>query len=443
MLAGRLKTAAAGRIVLRVAIGLAAASSLFGAGCSPRRSTPAGTSFTVWSMWSGQEERNFEAVLQRYEQLHPGVHIRNLGAVADDTKTIRAIVAGVPPDLFTLSDPSYLGPLARDGALTPLDSRFAASGIKTHDYVPASLRLCMYNGHLYGIPFLIDDEALLWNKAEFRAAGLNPDRPPQTLGELANDAVRLTKRTPAGAIGTLGMRPVSDLYTICALFGGRLADASGRTITAADTGNIAALTWYKRLVDREGGAESVDAFATGFGSDQGGSNPFFTGKVAMMINGEWNPYWISRYAPSLDYGVAPIPPPAADPQRLGTTWVGGNVFCIPKESRHPLAAWRFLVWTQSREAQVMFARRMNNVPNILSVLSDPALRTGAPFRSRYAIFLNLAAGSQTLCFPPMPVASLYNNQMSNAIERVLLGDLSPTAALQGVQTRVQSELNRS
>lgn len=393
-------------------------------------------------MWSGHEEQNFVHVLRRYEATHPGVRIHNLGAVSDDTKTVRALVAGVPPDFFTLSDPSYLGPMARNGALAPLDGLFRHAGLKTSDFVPASLALCRYQGRLYGMPFLIDDAALIWDRRAFKEAGLDPDRPPHTLEELADYAVRLTKRSPDGTIDTLGLRPLGDMDLVSMLFGGRFVDPTGTRITADDPGNVAALSWYKKLVDRLGGIAQVNAFASGFGADQGANNPFFAGKVAMTLNGEWNPYWISRYAPKLDYGVAPMPPPSAYPERARSTWIGGNVFCIPKESKHPEEAWKFMVWMQSYEAQVMFARAMNNVPNQCSALAARELRSGAPFRRMYARFLDLADSPRAGYFPAMDVAGLYVNQLGTATDRVLFGEATPAAALRDVRIRVQRELDR-
>ena len=423
-----------------IALVFVAAAVLAVAGCAPRTSD---TEITVWTMWTGQEEKNFEAVLRRYEQLHPGVHIRNLGAVSDDTKTVRAIVAGVPPDFFTIADASYLGPLARNNAILPLDDLFRHSTLKESSFVPAALGMCRYHGALYGLPFLIDGTALIWNRGDFKAAGLPPDEPPRTLEQYADMAVKLSTKGPDGSITRLGVNPLDDINLVIHLFGGRLTDPVTGRITADDPANVAAVTWYKEFTDRLGGVEKVRAFASGFGQSQGVSNPFYVDKISMMDGGEWNPYWLSRYAPNLSYGVAPMPPPAAHPELANSTWMGGNVFCIPKESRHPKEAWDFLVWTQSVEAQVMFAKRMNNVPNQRAALTAPQLIKGASYRSMYAKFLKLADTPNAGYFPVLPVSRMYISELGNALDKVLYGDLTPAAALAGVRVRVQRELDRS
>ena len=417
---------------------LASATAAF-AGCRPATSAE---ELSVWMMWSGQEERNWLKVLDAYKKHKPNLRFRNLGAIRDDAKTVRALVAGVPPDLFTIADAAFLGPLAGNGAILPLDDLFHGAGLREEDFVAGSLEICRYEGKLYGMPYLIDNQALLWDKKAFREAGLDPEQPPHTLEELAEYAVKLTKTDANGNLTRIGMRPLPDIYLIFSQRNGTLADPKTSRITADHPGNVAALEWYLDLMNKQGGIEKIRAFTSGFGQEQGISNPFYTGKVAMMVNGEWNPYWLSRYAPQVEYGVAPLPPPADFPENAGMTWIGGNIFCIPTECRHKKEVWEFLAWTQSREAQVLFAHAMNNVPNQKSVLHAPELRQGAPFRKRYGVFLDMAEQGKSGYFPPLSVSNLYANQLTNAIDGVLFGQKNPEQALREVRERVQAEMDR-
>ena len=204
--------------------------------------------------------------------------------------------------------------------------------------------MARYEERLYAMPFLLVVNVLYYNKRAFAAAGLDPNRPPRTLEELAEDAIKLTRRDAQGRITQLGIAPPSDaasFFLISSLFGGSLVDPATGRITTDDPANIAAARWYKNLVDRLGGIEQVQAFTSGFGQYQGPNNPFFVGKVAMMVSGEFTPYWIGRYAPQLPYGIAAIPPPASHPENTGLVVFGADDFCIPAESRHPKEAWDF------------------------------------------------------------------------------------------------------
>src|SRR5205085_11567365 len=110
-----------------------------------------------------------------------------------------------------------------------------------------------------------------------------------------------------------------------------------------------------------GGAEAVNAFTAGFGQGQSDNHPFFHDQTAMMISGEWMPLWIERWAPHMEYGIAAFP--RVDPEAPPTASIGGNVVCIPRESRHPDAAWVFVSWLQTHEAQLQFAQGIFNLPN--------------------------------------------------------------------------------
>lgn len=400
-------------------------------------------------MWSGEEEQAFRRVLERYQQLHPNVSIKNLGAIRDDTKAIRAIVAGAPPDLFTLSDPLYLGAIAAQGGLEPLDELFAQSGLRKEDFVRGSLSQASFRGKLYAMPFLVDAYALFWNKTLFREAGLDPERPPQTLEELRSAAIRLTKRDASGNLKQLGIAPVSnrsfyagDIPLVMHLFAGELTAANEPKVTPDSSRNLRAFEWSAGLIEAMGGYTKVNAFAAGFGQPQGGDNPFFKGKLAMMINGQWNPYWAETYAPGLDYGVAPLPYPSDTPERRNATWLGGNFFCIPTGAPNRKEAWKLLAWMQTEEAQVLFADTMHGVPNIRSVLRNKKLRTGEPWRYHYGKFFDLVENGVPGHFPPLPVSALYNNSLLDAYDMVLDGKKPASQALKHVRERVQNELDR-
>jgi len=406
---------------------------------------PGVVELTIWTGWTGTEEIGFQRVLRRYEQLHPNIRFHSLGGVNDDTKTVRAIVAGVPPDVFAIWDVSYLGPYAHNRAIRPLDDLFRQSGLRESDFLPASLGMCRYRGRLYAMPFLVDVSALYWNKQAFAEAGLDPERPPRTLEELTEYAVKLTQRDASGKITRLGLaRPATafDGFLLSSLFGGKVFDPKTGRVTGNDAGCLAAARWYKDLIDRMGGIEQVNAFTSGLGQAQGANNPFYIGKVAMMFSGEWNPYWISRYAPQLEYGISFVPPPASHPENAPMTVFGSNDFCISAESKHPKEAWDFLVWLQSYEAQVMFAKAINNIPNMRAATLAPELREGAAYRRRFAFMLDLARNAQGVYFPATPVTSLYMNQRTTALDMILYGQKTPEEALNAVRIRVQKELDQ-
>ena len=411
-------------------------------GCAtwPNKSAESIVHIRCWTMWSGGEEKAFQAVLDRYNETHPGVRFENLGSVNDE-KTVRALVAGAPPDVFTVSDPSYLGALAANDAILPLDDLFEKSHLKTDDFTRASLSQARYNGKLYAMPYLVDCIGLLWNKKVFREAGLDPERPPQTIEELEEFCRKITQKGADGRLTRIGLRP-PDGVNLLALYGGGFFEPATGRITANNPRNIEAATAFKALMDAQGGYEAVQGFAAGFANEQGGYNSFYVGQAGMVFSGQWNTYWIAKYKPDTEYGVAPLPYPAAHPERKGTLWLGGNFFCIPKESRHKKEAWDFLVWTQSLEAQRLLADSLHGVPNIRAALKIRSLREGEPWRVSFGKFMDLSDSPNATHFPPMPIAALYLSEINSAIEAVGYGRKTPEKALSDTQERVQREMDR-
>jgi len=357
----------------------------------------------------------------------------------EDTKIIRAIVANDPPEIFTLRDPGYLGSLAGNGALLCLDDLFKQSGLRESDYAPGSLSQCRYNGKLYAMIYLMDCFALLWNKDAFGDVGLDPERPPKTLSELLDYARKLTRRDSNGRIVRIGMMPPDPLIIISA-FGGQFIDTKTGMPTADHPRNIEALEWYRRLIEVQGSPEEVNAFQAGFGQEMGINNPFLVGKVAMMINGQWNPYWFQRYGPKVRYGAAPIPYPDHYPEQKIPTWLGGNIFCIPVNCKYPKQAWEFLRWTQTVDAQVLFASTMHGVPNILEARKERSLREGEPWKRAFAVFMDVANSPNARHFPPTPITGLYQYEIYNAADFVRYGTKTPAQALRDVQKRVYREM---
>jgi multiple sugar transport system substrate-binding protein len=428
------------------------------AGCGSPAASAGKIRLRVWSMWTGDEEKVFRAILDHYERTHPNVEFDNISTNYEDSKTIRAIIAGSPPDFCTIADPGLVGQFAANDAVMCLDDLFKKQGFRREDFTPGSIGQCTYKGKLYAMPYLVDCIALLWNKDAFIEAGLDPERPPRTLEELQEFAVRLTKKDEKGNVTRLGCQMEAGRYgLLISVFGGKLYDAQRDVITADDPRNVEALTWYKQFLDTQGGLSKVNKFSEGFGQGQSANNPFFVGKIGMMVNGQWNPYWAFKYAPKVRYGAAAFPPltkriSESANQRIGESasqrltthhsphaWLGGNFFVIPTGSQRVKEAWDFFVWMQTGEAQFRFADTMHGVPNTFTALRDERLRQGESWRPVFGKFMDVSGSRNAAHFPVLPITGFYDKQMVNAVESIGFGSKTPEQALRDVQERVSRE----
>ena len=390
----------------------------------------------IWSGWVGAEEEAFERMVRLFNHDQRRYRVQNSSTVEDDTRIFRAITAGTPPDLFFLWRTQYIGALAANGAVMPLDDLFRRSGMREKDFVHGALEQCRYRGKLYAVPYLIDASALYWNKDVFAQAGVDPNRPPRTLEELVDLARKLTKRNPRGGLECLGFQP-PEIQEVIGLFGGQFADPKTGRITANDPRNVEALEWYVRMCEAQGGGLRIDAFQQGFGEFDSPNHQFFVGKVAMMVAGEWWPGYVTRYSPSTDYGVVALPYPSKHPEMRNATFLGGNFAAIPTESKHPEAAWELIKWMQSERAQVSFSKVMHNLPNVRSALLAPELIRGNREKEAFGTLCHIVSLGKGQVFLPTPVNVAYMEELLTAAQRAMRESVTPQQALDQVQRRME------
>ena len=395
----------------------------------------------AWSGWTGHEQDAFNRAAQAFNRSQNRIFVVNTTTGEDDTKIFRAITGGVPPDFFQIWSGEYVGALAANDAVVPFDSLLKRDGPSRDGFIRGSLGLGEFEGRHYSVPYLVDASAIYWNKDVFRAAGLDPEKPPRTLEELEQTAVRLIKKRPDGTLERAGFEMPSPEIVI-ALFGGKFYDPAKRKILADYTRNVEALRWFVHMLEVQGGSVRVDSFAAGFGEYSSANHQFFVGKVAMMFSGQWWPSYVEKFAPHVDYGVAALPYPAKHPELAGTTYLGGNYFCIPKGSRHPKEAWEFLRWAQTWHAQELFSSVMHGVPNMLAVLDSPKLTSGSREKRAFGVVCRIAGNPKARWFPCTPVNNLYLTELAAAAQLAARHKKTPEEALRDVRLRVQQELDR-
>lgn len=329
------------------------------------------TELVVWGMWRGE---GWNKIVARFQEMHPEIRlvISTAGGRMDEQKLMCAIAGGSPPDVIN-QDRFSVGGWAARGAFMPLDDFIAAQepgdplAVTPKDYYPACWNEAVYEGKAYAVPNTTDDRVLFYNEDILRREGyVNPDgtvRPPRTWTELKEYAVRMTRTDAAGRMTQIGFIPMygnSWLYLYGWQNGGRFLSDDGRTCTLGDPKIAEALSWVTETYDALGGVQKVDGF---MGSFQAGElDPFLTGKVAMMINGNWVLNNMATYRPDMNFGVAPAPVPEwrmeaakKDPSvEPYITWSGGFSWAVPARARHPELGWKFIQWMCSMEGQRVF-----------------------------------------------------------------------------------------
>jgi alpha-glucoside transport system substrate-binding protein len=166
-------------------------------------------SLSIIGIWTGPEQKRFQAVLDGFEKLYPDVSVKYTSG-GDNTPTIlsTAIQGGNPPDLASIGQPGLLRDFANQGALKPIAFARATAA---RNYTADWLKLGTVKGKLYGLFFKGANKSTVWySTAAFRTAGI---RPPATWPAFVRAASTLrASGTPAFSIGGADGWTLTDLF---------------------------------------------------------------------------------------------------------------------------------------------------------------------------------------------------------------------------------------
>jgi len=282
-----------------------------------------------WTGHSGQPERGvMDQMVARFNELFPEINVKKVvvpGAETEIAKLLTSLAAGVGPDAYHL-DRFTVSQRASAGILQSLEGY--VPGIREwveETYLDFGWKEVVYQDKVWGLPFDTDVRALYYRKDFFDEAGLSA---PTTIAETDAAAEKLTLKE-AGKLQRMGFVPWWNQgwhYTWGWAFGGEFYNADTQKITANDPRIVESFAWQKSYLDKYG-MKDVQAFSSSYETQMEVLDPFVSGKVAMVITGDWFIGNMRRFGPDVDYGIVPIPRPAQFKEP--TSWSGGWSIVIP------------------------------------------------------------------------------------------------------------------
>lgn len=412
---------------------------------------------TFWDRHSGHEHDSRVALIDEFNRVQDEVYVRALpiGYNALMEKLLTSTAGGAPPDVCAM-DGSILAQLAAQGCFLPLDDFMAGHRrLRKEAFYPHVWEMVWQDDQVYGVPVTHDTYCLLWNRDAFRKAGLDPDQPPRTIEELQAYAAKLTIQDGSGIrqIGFLPWLPWDHTYQIGVLFGGTWFDRDAdRMVCADDPKILESLRWQQSFAIDPNAAvqpphaldpEKIMTFSKNFGEYFSATNPFCSGKVAMIFEGEWQCTFIPKYAPDLDWGVAPIPvPEGAEPATWSPTCIAD---CVPTGCRHPEAAFKFLEWfhTPRADGRPSPSSDYNYAIHNLPVRPDEAAQDRFVDDPKFGEFVDVITERKTVTGPVMPETQFMYDVIELQRERVTLRKATPREALDAIQRTVNVQLTET
>src|SRR5262245_30079268 len=184
-----------------------------GAASTAASSTAANTSVsgtvTFTGVWTGDEQTNFQAVLDGFKKQYPNVTVKYTPA-GDQLPTIlaTAVSGGKPPDMASVPQPGLMKDFQAKGALQPID--YAKDDV-AQNFGDAITKLGTIDGKLYGFVFKAANKSTVWyNVPAFTDAGVQA---PKTFDDLMTAAGTLqSSGVPAYSLGGADGWTLTDLF---------------------------------------------------------------------------------------------------------------------------------------------------------------------------------------------------------------------------------------
>ena len=126
----------------------------------------------MWEGYTGADAKAFAHLVAEYEAQHPGQKVSTLFVNNDDTlqKVLTAVRGGSPPDIAYLYG-SWAPNVAQIPQVVDLTQVVKQPGVNWDDFWTGERDVATVNGKVIGIPALVDNLAVVYNKKLFQPGG--------------------------------------------------------------------------------------------------------------------------------------------------------------------------------------------------------------------------------------------------------------------------------
>lgn len=374
-------------------------------------------------LWAGDEAAAMEKEIAAFNASQDKIVVEGTSN-PDQQAQVLSMQGSNPQFDISATGNSQVVQWANSGAIMSLQDFIDGESYDTSDYLPTALKNNTVDGKIYALPLASNTYQLLYNKDQLSAIGY-PDG-PATFEDWADVITKLTT-ADGGAITQMGTNPSVDYQLVVQAFGGSWYDEDGNP-TPDNPTNVEALQWWVDNVITPYGADAIQTFQSGFGEYGTAQYPFYTGEISTLIDGNWQSAFISRLAPDLNWGVAPLPYPKDHPELKGTTRLDLSNLFIPANSAHPQEAWEFMKFLLDNDQMRDFTVALANLPGRTSLLDDPAYADLPNFDA----FLQAAKSPLNAPSYSTNYSAQYSQDLSSALSEMAAGSMTPQQAMDQV-----------
>lgn len=278
---------------------------------------------------------SYAPLVKKFEAENPGTKVKVSAFPFEQyrDKVLVAMKGGTGPDVLAL-DQVWMAEFAAGKLIAPLSDQLASSAsIKKEDFFEGAWASNEYQDKNWGVPLNADVwEQMYYNADLFRAAGLDPDKPPTTWEEWNEAAGKFKQGSDQFGISLIGCKgEPAVVMTDSLLFsnGGKIVDGDQAAFNSPE--NIAALTQYKNLLANAPSGTSGTC-------EQDAVGRFTSGKAAMLLGGSWQQDTMNDAA-KFDWRIA-VPPAPEGKKFVGA--LGGFNLALNAKAKNPEAAFKWI-----------------------------------------------------------------------------------------------------
>ncbi len=374
---------------------------------------------TFWHAMGGGQGEALESLVADFEKEHPNikVNLQNQGNYGDLNQILVATMQS-PSDLPTITQayPDWMLQFEDANLVTDLtDMVKGEDGIEDYDDIlPGVREEIEQDGKIMGLPFNKSTEVLWYNKTLFDELGLEV---PKTYDELKEVSKKIYEEKNIPGVGFDSLPNFYATY----LHNKGLEMDKDLDITSPES--VEAVNYY------------LDGIKDGYfriaGTDQYMSGPFANEQVGAYIGSNAGEVYVKDgVEDKFEYAAAPYPAESAVQQ-------GTNIYMFDNaDDAQKKAAFEFLKYLTSKEAQIKFALDTGYMPARTSALEDSKYKD-----SDSSIAPILADATKNLYSRPLaPGSQQAYNDIGSTLEQILSNsDSDVESELKAFETQYKSD----
>ena len=383
----------------------------------------------TYAIWDVNQQPAMQEIVKAFNQKYPNVKVSISLATFEQyfTKLKTQGSSDNLPDVFWMNGPNFQL-FAANKQLASLDSLTEAKQVDPANYPKALNELYSLDGKQYGVPKDFDTIALWYNKKLFADAGVAAPTDSWTWDDYKAAAGKLKAALgPKGIFASADELGNQGNYYPAILSNGGYIIKDGKS-GYADPKTTEALQFWSDMV-KEGYTPSAAQRA-----DIRGRDRFFSGKAAMMWNGNWLVSAALKSPVKDDLAILPLPKAPSGDRKTVIHGIG-NV--MSAKSKNPQAAAAFLAFLAGKDAALIQAKAGAANPAFNGTQTD--FVNSAPYALK--TFID-AAAQYSEPYPVSKDTAVWNKLELDLIDPAFGGDKPMSEVGQEVATKMDEALGK-